>query len=1567
LNKYLLLSLFLLVQLSLATNINTCTTISSSGVYNLTTDITNYNSGSVCMNISADDVILDCGGHTIDGDGNPNREYGVLVDRDSDTNTNVTIRNCTITDWYYGIRLTHANNNTVEYVTSSSNYEGIRFYNSNSNVITNLTANDNTDYGVNLYVAPSGNNNFTNLTANNNEYGVYIQWSSGNKFVNSVVKDNTKYDLYILVSSYCNNNFTNVTGSGDLPIMLVTSSDEISSTSLSELWICPNADNTNITDVSILPNNNNGLIVQGADNVRISGVTLYNSHYGIQLLSSVGATIYDSNLTNNGYGIYLYNSDNVTAHRVSIINASSYGIYLDGNSGQDGANLFYNIFFNNTNNYYIDDDTITNYWNTTETVEDRALFSYGNIVAGNYWGCPNASCFSDTCSDTDKDGFCDSSYTLASNNIDYKPLSNVSVIGDCYTIPSSASGKTFYLTQNITDSSDSTCIDIQADDVILDCQEHTIDGDDVADYGIRVYRDTEQTTNVTIQNCTVTDWDSANIELYKANGNSIINTTSSSSPDDGIYLYYSSDNQITNVTANNNYDTGITIGYSSNNQLTNILANENDVSIWLVHSSNNQLTNVTANNNYYAIHISYSSNNQLTNVTANNNNDDGSYSIYFSYSSDNQITNSTFNNNYRGIYLLSSSNNTIKSSRIESNTYYGIRLRTAGSTPNKIYNNLLNNTNNIYFDGTIYENYWNTTKTSGTNIIGKNYIGGNFWTNPSGTGYSDTCPDSEPDGLCDKPYDVYNDTWCEPGVNCSDNVDYLPLSYYKYYKNPSLSSTIQPVISTEFSFIRSFNLVNSISLYKTKSLDLLRDRTVQVNAQPLVLSSISAIRSSSVSFGLSSSLYYFYGKLEIILQQIPISLSKSLSFVLNRFLYSTITPSPSPSKTVSIYKSLSLSSVISPSPSSIASKFRSLSLALSFVDEVIATHFNYTEERVSNVSEGTPVLFRVYGNWTSINGNSSYPSDIYQISPSYLSLTNVSLNNTLYYNSTYNNTFVHLYLNNVTMQFNGTINEGDSIPVEIYYTDKTVSITESSPSQGTAYYDEPVRFSKSVSITNPSENDYYNVNADLSIPTDTMNTSVELYDEHNNLVPIEINVSAGLVYFNISSISSGTTKYWTLYYNVSLDYNYSSFEAVDSSTGRNMRHWQVNVTSNVTSIDDVNYIIDLGNTSGITSFNLYYNGTDVTLDPDYSFQISDTDGDGYYDRASWSYDIGINQRQEWDLRGDLGYPINVTSVKIITNEPVIENKLVAWRWGLKFYNNNSFSVDYLYKARVPLSSTEIIVDGVPTDLLFDSYGAYVPVDVHLEPLGSEVVYITYKTPAVSIFTKMIYPNSFWSDKTNEIRIDVTLINNVPDEITDIHKTIPIEHADNLGVYYENGTLLDSEEVVEGEYELVYPSLDGNSEATVSIIYETDVATSELLNNATDNFGNILRLYKLTSVAGWKIDKVRMNIPDIRCTYVVNVTDYESGELFDYECGDNETRGDKSLTVVIEDLDVNEERQILVRYRPFDVITIVEPDTVKETLIVWLVRGTLPIFLISTLYIIYDYGKSRKEDDISRSE
>jgi parallel beta-helix repeat protein len=127
----------------------------------------------------------------------------------------------------------------------------------------------------------------------------------------------------------------------------------------------------------------------------------------------------------------------------------------------------------------------------------------------------------------------------------------------------------------------------------------------------------------------------------------------------------------------------------------------------------------------------------------------------------------------KGIGLLGSNGNTVKD-----NTVYSPAGATAlqfsafagsQSDNNLIYNNFINTStiNQFFLDG-VHTNTWNVASTPGTNIIGGPNLGGNYWADPSGTGFSETCT-ADADGFCDTAFEL------DP-LNPGSNVDNLPLT-----------------------------------------------------------------------------------------------------------------------------------------------------------------------------------------------------------------------------------------------------------------------------------------------------------------------------------------------------------------------------------------------------------------------------------------------------------------------------------------------------------------------------------------------------------------------------------------------------------------------------------------------------------------------------------------------------------------------------------------------------------------------------------------------------------------------
>ncbi|MEM4247727.1 MAG: MopE-related protein, partial [Candidatus Nanoarchaeia archaeon] len=164
------------------TEISDCTEIPISGEYVLTADITN-SSNFTCINIQASDVVLDCQGFTIDG-----QDLGDTLGIYISSQTNVTIRNCPITDWDVGIFFTSVTYSFLE----------------------NNTVSSNGYYGVYFSGAVDNNALIGNTFSNNGDIGLYLAGSSNNVLAGNTAFGNANQDVSLAFDSL-NNTFTDFT------------------------------------------------------------------------------------------------------------------------------------------------------------------------------------------------------------------------------------------------------------------------------------------------------------------------------------------------------------------------------------------------------------------------------------------------------------------------------------------------------------------------------------------------------------------------------------------------------------------------------------------------------------------------------------------------------------------------------------------------------------------------------------------------------------------------------------------------------------------------------------------------------------------------------------------------------------------------------------------------------------------------------------------------------------------------------------------------------------------------------------------------------------------------------------------------------------------------------------------------------------------------------------------------------------------------------------------------------------------------------------------------------------
>ena len=344
--------------------------------------------------IGANGITLDCNGYLIDGI-IQSETSGIYINN----RNKITIKNCNIREFYYGIFLYSSSNNQLTNITTNSNNYGIALSylssnnifktitansntflgiylgpSSNNNQLTNITASNNAPYGIwlssssnnqlmniiangnsaGILGSSSNNNQLTNIIANSNYEGIRFDYSSNNTILNSTLSENTNFDFYIIVSNdaHCNNRLINVIGSDNKAVAYYNSSSSISGQEFSELILC-NADYSSLNNIIISASTskkNNGLLVLRTDNSNFSNINSIHNMYGIRLVSSSNNTLTNitANYNINFGGIYLSSSPNNQLTNIEA-NVNYYGIALQSSS----SNILTNITAHNNAQYGI--------------------------------------------------------------------------------------------------------------------------------------------------------------------------------------------------------------------------------------------------------------------------------------------------------------------------------------------------------------------------------------------------------------------------------------------------------------------------------------------------------------------------------------------------------------------------------------------------------------------------------------------------------------------------------------------------------------------------------------------------------------------------------------------------------------------------------------------------------------------------------------------------------------------------------------------------------------------------------------------------------------------------------------------------------------------------------------------------------------------------------------------------------------------------------------------------------------------------------------------------------------
>ena len=251
---------------------------------------------------------------------------------------------------------------------------------------------------------------------------------------------------------------------------------------------------------------------------------------------------------------------------------------------------------------------------------------------------------------------------------------------------------------------------IGADDIILDCDGHFIEGNGISpnENSAGIYIDSKN--NITIKNCKINEF-----------GN-------------GIFLHISNNIRIENNNENFNHN-AIFLNYSSNIFfLNNILTNSSYMGVHFEKVNETIFLNNIIHSNSWGIKISNSYNNLFLNNLVLDNGE----GIIISKSFGNILRNNSILKNLGGIYLEDSRDNEINRNNISLNNYYGIFTNNLNDTSFSENDFINNNYYGTYLDfNSKYNTFWrnnfegnniNAYESSGSNENNWNLSNmGNFW------------------------------------------------------------------------------------------------------------------------------------------------------------------------------------------------------------------------------------------------------------------------------------------------------------------------------------------------------------------------------------------------------------------------------------------------------------------------------------------------------------------------------------------------------------------------------------------------------------------------------------------------------------------------------------------------------------------------------------------------------------------------------------------------------------------------------------------------------------------------
>ncbi len=620
-------------------NINSCTTVSKSGTYQITGDISTSITNGSCITVTAGNVTIHGSGHYLIGSGpfvsRKPYSYAIFVESASGVN----ISGLTIAKFSYGVYLNNSSHVMVSGITvNNATLSGIYLNNTSYSTLYLDHVRGSASKSGGIVIAHGRNNTLDFDTSEYNSYsGLNISNSTGNRVFNSTLIGNPSDIACAANSSFSfSNRFSNTTCYVNSQCNFAYCSQTNVQSNISGMTLpyavnqcgginhpgtyslAGNLDMNNYLNLTLQEGKTAPCLTVNASNVYIScnGHTISNAHYGLSAVGQFNVTVGNCNFNNDTYGLYLQNLITFKLHNVDA-SGGSYGVYI---AGSTGGNLTGVNSERNTYGYYVNGTTYVtvtgftasnNVYGVSIDNSTNVFFKEGTAISNSKI---DLYCSTGTYNSTllgFSQGTCGSTDCNWANScpIKYLPGLGAYPITACTTITIPGA---YQLNDNIFSAGTGTCFKVDASYVTINCNGHLITGPgSTSGYAFSV----ENETNVAIDGCKINGY-LEGVHAVNA-GHISVQGTAISSVGDGISLTNSSNSDITMNNVTSFSMSGVLLNYSNGSTVENNYVNSGAGSGFALKGSfNNSVENNIANFSAYGYYLSGSRDNTVSNNIA---------------------------------------------------------------------------------------------------------------------------------------------------------------------------------------------------------------------------------------------------------------------------------------------------------------------------------------------------------------------------------------------------------------------------------------------------------------------------------------------------------------------------------------------------------------------------------------------------------------------------------------------------------------------------------------------------------------------------------------------------------------------------------------------------------------------------------------------------------------------------------------------------------------------------------------------------------------------------------------